>query len=68
MHGKAHRRNARSRGGNHVDEQFRGATQPGAEMRHRENELSYKGHTADALALRVDEGRDKLRKCLGSRK
>ena len=32
------------------------------------NKLSYKGHTADALALRVDEGRDKLRKSLGSRK
>ncbi len=32
------------------------------------NKLSYKGHTADAWALRADEGRDKLRKVMGSRK
>ena len=32
------------------------------------NKLSYKGHTADALALRVEEGRGKLRKDMGSRK
>ena len=30
--------------------------------------LSYEGHTVDAQALRVDEGRGKLRKDLGSRK
>lgn len=34
----------------------------------REEGLSYKGHTVDALALRVDEGRGKLRKGMGSRK
>ena len=32
------------------------------------NKLSYKGHTVDALALRVDEGRGMLRKGMGSRK
>ena len=32
------------------------------------DKLSYKGHTADAWALRADEGRDKLRKVMGSRK
>ena len=30
--------------------------------------LSYKGHTADALAFSDDEGRGKLRKAMGSRK
>ena len=39
-----------------------------ARRKHRENKLSYKGHTADALALRVEEGRGKLRKDMGSRK
>jgi len=29
---------------------------------------SQQGHTADALAFRVDEGRDKLRKAVTSRK
>ena len=34
----------------------------------QKSRLSYQGRMADALAFRVDEGRGKLRKDLGSRK
>jgi hypothetical protein len=33
---------------------------------HRDRSLSYKGHTANALALASDEGRGRLRKAPGS--
>ena len=69
MADEAHRRNPRKRGGNHADEEFRGATKSGARIAFRDARKSSKeGHTVDALAFSDDEGRGKLRKDMGSRK
>ncbi|BEU88465.1 hypothetical protein TAMA11512_19290 [Selenomonas sp. TAMA-11512] len=46
----------------------RATTQSDEDGSSKPKKSSYKGHTADALASRVEEGRDKLRKAVGSRK